>query len=258
MKIATWNVNGLRAAGQKGLLDWYRGFRPDVLGFQEVRAELPQLSAELAAPEEAAAHWHSGERKGYSGVGLWLRRPALEVQAGLGESRFDAEGRVQVARYPGFCFYNVYFPNGGRDLGRVPFKLDFYEALLERIRAHHARGERVIVGGDFNTAHTPLDLAHPKSNAKTTGFLLPEREMIDRYLGAGLVDVFRQRHPEEPGHYTWWSQRPGVRDRNIGWRIDYFLVSEALVPFVRDVYHLDQVRGSDHCPVVIEVDDSLG
>lgn len=258
MKIVTWNVNGIRACERQGLVEWYRAYQPDVLCFQEVRAEPHQLSEAVCAPEAGCvASWHPAEKKGYSGVGAWIKREPAEIQLGLGRPDFDSEGRVQVLRYPGFTLFNVYFPNGSRDLSRVPFKLAFYDALLERIRAMHAQGERVIVCGDFNTAHQAIDLANPKANQKTTGFLLEERVKVDEYLASGLRDVFRDRHPGEAGHYTWWSNRPGVRERNIGWRIDYFLVSEALVPHVRAVGILPEVRGSDHCPVVLELDDSL-
>ncbi|MBO9540730.1 exodeoxyribonuclease III [bacterium] len=257
MKIVTWNVNGIRACEKQGLADWHRGFAPDLLCFQEVRAEEHQLSVAMREPEGCAVDYHPAEKKGYSGTGVWMKRPAQALVRGVGIAEYDAEGRVQELKYPGFTLFNVYFPNGSRDHSRVPFKLSFYEALLARIQALHAQGERVIVTGDFNTAHQAIDLANPKANVNTTGFLVPEREMVDRYLSEGLKDVFRDRHPGENGHYTWWSNRPGVRERNIGWRIDYFLVSEALVPFVKDVYILPEVKGSDHCPVVLELDDAL-
>ena len=257
MKIASWNINGIRSAERKGLGAWHQSFLPDLLCFQEVRAEPHQLSVAMNEPEGAQAHWYPSERKGYSGVGAWLRIRPQTIELGLGISEYDVEGRVQALKYPGFTFFNVYFPNGGRDLGRVPYKLAFYEALLSKVDRLHAQGERVILGGDFNTAHSPIDLANPKANSKMTGFLPSEREMIDRYLSHGLKDVFRDRHPGEVGHYSWWSNRPGVRERNIGWRIDYFLVSEALTPYVKDCYLLPEVHGSDHCPVVIELEDSL-
>lgn len=257
MKIASWNVNGLRSVERYGLADWHQAFRPDLLCFQEVRAEPHQLSLAMNEPHDCKAYWYPAERKGYSGVGAWLRVPALSIERGLGVGEFDAEGRVQILKYPGFTLFNVYFPNGSRDLSRVPYKLAFYEALLAQIDERHARGERLVIGGDFNTAHQAIDLANPKANSKLTGFLPVEREMIDRYLSHGLRDVFRDSRPDEPGHYSWWSHRPGVRERNVGWRIDYFLVSESLRPFVKDCYLLPDVRGSDHCPVVLELADSL-
>lgn len=258
MKIVTWNVNGIRACERQGLVEWYRDYQPDVLCFQEVRAEPHQLSAAVCEPEAGCTvSWHPAEKKGYSGVGAWIRRAPEEIRLGMGLAEFDSEGRVQVLRFKGFTLFNVYFPNGSRDLSRVPYKLSFYDALLAQIKELHARGEHVIVCGDFNTAHQPIDLANPKANQKTTGFLPEERVKVDEYLAAGLKDVFRDRHPGEAGHYTWWSNRPGVRERNIGWRIDYFLVSEALVPHVTAAYILPEVKGSDHCPVVLEVDDCL-
>jgi exodeoxyribonuclease-3 len=257
LRIVSWNVNGIRAAERNGLVEWHQGYQPDLLCFQEVRAEPHQMSVAVAEPAGCAAAWNPAEKKGYSGVGAWIRRAPESIRTGLGIAEFDSEGRVQELTYPGFTLFNVYFPNGSRDHSRVPFKLAFYEALLKRVEDLHAAGRRVVIGGDFNTAHQPIDLAHPKANAKTTGFLLPEREMIDRYMAAGLRDVFRDRHPDEVGHYTWWSNRLGVREKNVGWRIDYFLVSESLVPWVKDCFILPDVMGSDHCPVVVDLDDSL-
>lgn len=257
MKIVSWNVNGIRACERQGLAAWHEGVAPDVLCMQEVRALPEQMSVGMREPAGCQASYHPAERKGYSGVGTWTKRPPLETQNGLGIERFDVEGRVQVLRYPAFTLFNLYFPNGSRDHSRVPYKLDFYAELLARITAMHARGERVILTGDFNTAHQSLDLANPKANEKTTGFLPEERVWIDRYLAAGLCDVFRDRHRGEGGHYTWWSNRPGVRERNIGWRIDYFLVSRALAPAIRGCTILKDVKGSDHCPVVLELDPAL-
>ncbi|MEB3238113.1 MAG: exodeoxyribonuclease III [Candidatus Sericytochromatia bacterium] len=254
IKIATWNVNGIRAVTRNGFAGWLATEAPDVLCLQEVRALPDQVPAEATA--EAGWHrtWHAAERKGYSGVATWTRT-LWPTHTGLGEARFDTEGRAIWTDLPdGIRLLNVYVPNGGRDLERVPYKLDFYAAMLAEIQAGHARGERFIICGDWNTAHQPIDLANPKANQGTTGFLPEERAWVDRFLTEGdLVDPFRDRHPGESGHYTWWSNRPGVRDRNIGWRIDYFLVSRTLAPQVLDVAHRPDVKGSDHCPVVLTI-----
>lgn len=251
MNIVSWNVNGLRACERNGFADWFAGAAPDVLCLQEVRAEVSQLPANCAAPEGYHAVFNPAEKKGYSGVATWSREVPGAVTLGLGHPEFDSEGRVIVTEHDGVVLYNIYFPNGGRDLSRVPFKMAFYDTLMDQLKARLDRGEKVVVGGDFNTAHRPIDLANPKANAKMTGFLPEEREAIDRFLALGFKDVFRDRNPDAAGHYTWWSNRPGVRERNVGWRLDYFLVSENLAGAVKDCRILPEVKGSDHCPVLL-------
>lgn len=253
MQIVSWNVNGLRACERKGFLPWLSALSPDVLCLQEVRAELPQLSAACREPEGYHATWNAAVKKGYSGVATWCKSPAPATRLGLGVEAFDGEGRVIVSEFETFALYNIYFPNGSRDHSRVPFKLAFYEALMSELTQRLARGDKLVIGGDFNTAHAEIDLANPKANATTTGFLPEEREVITRFLALGFVDVFRERHPGATGHYTWWSNRPGVRERNVGWRIDYFLVSANMVDRVAAVRHLPEALGSDHCPVVLEL-----
>jgi exodeoxyribonuclease-3 len=185
---------------------------------------------------------------------MFSRAEPQEVKMGFGVDEFDVEGRVLMARYPAFLLYNVYFPNGGRKLERLDFKLRFYEALLEHLDAQHAQGERIVLCGDYNTAHREVDLARPKQNAKTSGFLIEEREWIDRYLEHGFVDAWRTLNPDAEGQYTWWMYMRNARERNIGWRIDYFLVSEALMPAVTGASILSDVMGSDHCPIALELD----
>ncbi len=253
LKITTWNVNGLRAALGKGILDWIEAQPPDVLCFQEVRAYPDQIEAEylnrLAAIYPSIT-WNPAVRPGYSGVAILARTPPLEVHLGLDSPEFDREGRVICYRYAGFHLFNIYFPHGGHDLSRVPFKLDFYARLLEVCKALQASGERVILCGDFNTAHRPIDLRNPKANEHTSGFLPEERAWVDQYLSQGLVDIFRHRYPEKV-QYTWWTYRLNARSRNVGWRLDYFLVSHALVDQVQEALINDQVTGSDHCPVTL-------
>ena len=254
MKIMTWNVNGLRACETKGFTAWLTAHAPDVACLQEVRAEPAQLPAHCAAPAGYHPYFNPCKlKKGYSGVATWSREAPADVRYGVGVPEYDDEGRIVVTEHDGFALYNIYFPNGGRDLARVPYKLAFYAKLMEELQARLAKGDRLIVTGDFNTAHTELDLANPKSNTKTTGFLPEERVVITEFLKLGFVDVFRERHPDEKGHYTWWSNMGGARGRNVGWRIDYFLVSENLSPRVADVYHQQDQMGSDHCPVVLEL-----
>jgi len=252
MKLVTWNVNGLRACEQKGFSEWVGSFKPDILCMQEIKAEPGQLSASLRDPSGYHPTWNPAEKKGYSGVATWSNRPG-EVQVGMGIPEYDREGRAIFHQFDEFTLVNVYFPNGQRDLGRVPFKLAFYDALLAQLLDRRAAGENLIICGDWNTSHQPIDLANPGPNSKCTGFLPEERAVIDRWLAEGFRDVFRERHPGEKGHYTWWSYRPGVREKNIGWRLDYFLVSDGFADRVQDVYHLPTVMGSDHCPVVLEL-----
>lgn len=176
-----------------------------------------------------------------------------DVQFGLGAEEFDQEGRTIIARFDDFTLINCYFPNGGRDLSRVPFKLAFYDVFLQKCESLRAEGKPVLFGGDVNTAHREIDLANPKSNQKTTGFLPEERAWIDTVLSAGYVDTFRRFHPDEAGQYTWWSQRFGARARNVGWRIDYFFAAQELMPRISEAFILPEVEGSDHCPVGIKL-----
>ena len=256
MRIVTWNVNGIRAALGKGILNWIEAQPPEVLCLQEVRAR-PEQVEQAHLERLAALYPHStfnpAERGGYSGVATFAKAAPLEENLGLGETVFDNEGRVIRSRYPGFTLFNIYFPNGGRDLSRVPYKLDFYARLLQICAELHARGEQIIITGDFNTAHREIDLRNPKQNETTTGFLPEERAWIDRYLEHGFVDVFRRRYPERE-QYTWWTYRANARARNIGWRLDYYLVSPGLVDQVEDVVIHDEVMGSDHCPVSLYFD----
>lgn len=254
MKITTWNINGIRAALGKGLKEWMTTEAPDVMCLQEIKARPEQLSAEqLSFPAHPFVTWNPAERPGYSGVATFCREQPAEATLGLGEARFDIEGRVVRTRHDDFLLYNIYFPNGQRGQERVDFKLDFYASLLQQCDDLHARGEKLIITGDFNTAHRPIDLKNPQENETTSGFLPEERAWVDQYLEHGFVDVYRQLYPEKV-QYTWWTYRMAARPRNIGWRIDYFLVSAALAPRVRDVIIDDQVMGSDHCPVTLIID----
>ncbi len=260
LRVVSWNVNGLRAAARKGALDWIEASGAEIVGLQEVRATRTQLEAAGALPEGWVLHLSAATRPGYSGVALLTRRPPDAIETTLGVPRFDREGRVQIARFGRLCVANVYFPNGSgrnRDQSRVPYKLDFYRALFDRLSTERRRGRRVLVMGDFNTAHEPIDLARPKANEKTSGFLPVERAELSRWLHAGYTDTFRATHPGQPGHYSWWSQRQGARARNVGWRIDYVLLSRAAMPFLRAAHIWPEVLGSDHCPVGVDLDPAI-
>jgi exodeoxyribonuclease-3 len=254
IRLFSWNVNGLRACGRKGFREWLDAERPDVLGLQETRALPEQLEAELREPEGYEVWFHPAEKKGYSGVGLYSRvQPESVVLGGLDEERFDSEGRLIIADYGSFLFYTGYFPNGGNDLSRVPYKLDFSEAVLQHAEAQRKAGRAIVICGDVNTAHEEIDLANPKSNKKNTGFLPEERAWVSRFIGHGYVDIFRHRNPDVTGAYTWWSNRKGVRERNVGWRIDYFFISPDLLDRVVDTRIHADVMGSDHCPISLEL-----
>lgn len=259
MRIASWNVNGMRAIAKKGFAEWLEGSGADVVGVQETRCLPEQVPDELREPSGWHTRFVAAERKGYSGVGLYSRHPIDEVQSSLGVGTMDREGRVLLCRIGRLKVVSCYFPNGNgtdRDNGRVPFKLRFTRRLHRVLDEAKKAGEPIVVMGDFNTAPEPIDLARPKQNLKTSGFLPEEREEIARWLKTGWVDTFRQ-FEEGPEHYTWWSQRYGVREKNIGWRIDLALASPGAVPFLTGAAIHPGVGGSDHCPITVELDDAV-
>ncbi|MCB9700638.1 MAG: exodeoxyribonuclease III [Myxococcales bacterium] len=259
MRVISWNVNGLRACAKKGFGGWLQRSGGAIVGVQEVRAKRDQLPEDVASPAGWTTHFVDAERPGYSGVGLFTRREPDAVEPTVGEPRFDREGRVQIARFGRLRVANIYFPNGSgqdRDNGRVPYKLDFYRHVFELLQRLRRSGARVLVMGDFNTAHQAIDLARPRDNQKTSGFLPEERAELDRWLSRGWVDTFRHFEAGE-GHYTWWSQRQGARDRNVGWRIDYILASPSAMPYVRGAAIHPEIKGSDHCPISVELDPKI-
>jgi exodeoxyribonuclease-3 len=254
MKITTWNVNGLRAALKNGVANWFHSEDPDVLCLQEIRSRPDQLTVDQRGIfENYNPVWSPAERPGYSGVATFSKTPPLDSEKGLSIPRFDEEGRAIQTIFPDFRIFNLYVPNGKRDLSRVEYKLDFYQELLEICDGLHQQGEKIILCGDFNTCHQPIDLANPDSNSETTGFLPEERAWIDLYLEHGFHDIYRDLYPERE-QYSWWTYRFQSRQRNIGWRLDYFLISEMLMDQVEDVIIHDDVLGSDHCPVSLLID----
>lgn len=259
LRVASWNVNGLRACERKGFSNWLAGAGADIVGLQEVRALPEELPPAVREPRGYHSEFAPAERRGYSGVALYARRKADSVERSLGVPHFDVEGRLLLARFGRLVVANAYFPKGSgtlRDNSRLDYKLGFYRALFERVEKLRRGGFRVLVMGDFNTAHRAIDLARPKGNEKTSGFLPEERAEIDRWIDAGWVDVFRSFVPDA-GHYSWWSQRQGARERNVGWRIDYVLASPAAMRFAKDAWIAPQVRGSDHCPVGVDLDAAV-
>ncbi len=254
MKILCWNVNGLRAAMNKGAGLWIGEQEADIVCLQEIKVMPDQLAPDqLESLQGYQQIWHPAQRPGYSGVLTLTRKEPLSHQVGMGIGAYDIEGRLINTRYAGFTLFNVYFPNGKRDQSRLTYKLDFYASLLELCDQLHASGEKIVICGDFNTAHREIDLKNPKQNSTSSGFLPEERVWIDHYLEHGFVDPFRLLYPERV-QYTWWTYRMGARERNIGWRIDFFLVSKDLMPAVKDIVTYEQVPGSDHCPVELIID----
>ena len=253
LKIISWNVNGIRAAQRKGFLEWIQKESPDILCIQETKAEKEQLDRELLQPEGYLTYWNNAKNKrGYSGTAIFTKYKPQKISSGLGENKFDQEGRTIVAEFDHLVLFNIYFPNGKASEERLQFKLDFYAHLLGLCNQMHAAGDQIIVTGDFNTAHQPIDLKNPKQNENTSGFMPVERAWIDQYLAHGFVDVYRRIYPERE-EYTWWTYRANARARNIGWRLDYFLVSRSLADRVKDVVIYGDVMGSDHCPVLLDL-----
>ncbi|MFC2066687.1 exodeoxyribonuclease III [Chloroflexota bacterium] len=250
VKLLCWNVNGVRAVKGKGFLEWLYRESPDILCLQETKAHPEQLDKELLEPEGYHTYWNYPERKGYSGVATFTREEPLRVQHGFGVVGFEIEGRVLITQYPGFVLFNIYFPNGKKDETRLKYKMDFYDVFLQLVEAIRPKYENLIICGDFNTAHKEIDLARPRENAKVSGFLPEERAWIDKFVAHGYVDAFRH-FCKEPDQYTWWDLKSGARERNVGWRLDCFFVTEALLPSVSRAFIMPEVMGSDHCPVGI-------
>lgn len=252
MLLLSWNVNGIRAVEKKGFLNWLADASPDILCLQETKAHPSQLGENLLKPAGYKTFWAAAEKKGYSGVAIWSKVEPDVVQLGLGIPEFDSEGRTLIAEYKDFVLFNVYFPNGGSGNKRVPFKLRFYDAFLDYTEKLKKKGKKIIVTGDVNTAHEEIDLARPQQNVMNTGFLPEERAWVNKFLKHGYIDTFRH-FTKDGGHYTWWDYKTGARLRNVGWRIDYFLVTENLVPRIKRAMILKDVFGSDHCPIGIEL-----
>ena len=256
MKIITWNVNGIRAVEKRGFLEWFNREAPDVLCVNETKAEPGQLSEELLSPcingISYKSYWASAEKKGYSGVAIFSKTKPLDVRF-LGKSEFDCEGRVLQAEFNDFTLITAYFPNSQDGGKRLDYKLSFCDAILKLCNSIVKKGRHFLLSGDYNIAHTPIDLARPKENEKNAGYLPEEREWIEKFTKAGHIDTFRHFHPGEGGHYTWWSYRAGARERNIGWRIDYHCVDQGFLSQVKYSIIRPEITGSDHCPIEIEL-----
>ncbi len=249
MKLISWNVNGIRAVHKKGFLEWFRSADPDILCLQETKASPEQLSDELLNVPGYTSYFSSSVvKKGYSGVAIYTKVKPVKVLHGYGIPRFDDEGRIIIAEYNDFMLINNYYPNGKKDETRLKYKLEFYDAFLDFALTQVEQKKKLIICGDFNTAHKPIDLERPKENENVSGFLPIEREWMDKFVEAGFVDTFRMFNSEGK-NYTWWDQVTRARERNVGWRIDYFFVSNNFKKNVESAFISPEVMGSDHCPV---------
>lgn len=254
MKIYSWNLNGIRACAKHGFFEWLETTNADFILLQEVRANKEQLSPEWLIASNYHSYWHSAMRKGYSGTAIYSKHKIYKenIFYGLGNEIFDKEGRFLCVIYNNYAIISAYFPNSQTEGARLDYKIAFCNQVLQKIQELEKRGLKVIIGGDFNIAHTPIDLANPKQNEKNPGFLIEEREWMTKFLNEGYIDSFRKFN-QKPENYTWWSARTNAREKNIGWRIDYHVTSASLNDKIINAHIHDHIFGSDHCPVFIEI-----
>ncbi len=252
MNIISWNVNGIRAADKKGLFDWLMKESPDIFCIQEIKALPEQVPPYIRNTPGYEIFWNPAERKGYSGVATFTKEKPSDIKNGFGIDKFDKEGRIQITEFSKFTLFNIYFPNGKKNKERLDYKLDFYDTFLGYVDNLKANGKNIVVCGDLNTAHKEIDLTHPKENEKNSGFLPIERSWIDTFIDHGYIDTFRHFN-KEPNQYSWWDYKTRARERNVGWRIDYFFVNKKFLPNVKKAFIMQDVMGSDHCPISIEL-----
>jgi len=252
IRMISWNVNGLRAVKRKDALGILFDDRPDIFCIQETKINDSTLPDDLRHIDGYHTHFSFAEKKGYSGVATYSKREPKSVEHGFGIEQFDSEGRILMSDFGSFVLFNIYFPNGKASAERLQYKMDFYDAFLETAEKVKSQGKNIVVCGDVNTAHKEIDLARPKENSKRSGFLPEEREWIDKFLDHGYLDTFRVFN-QEPGHYSWWDMVTRARERDVGWRIDYFYINEGLKDNLKDAFILKEVMGSDHCPIGIDL-----
>ena len=249
--LISWNVNGIRAVSGKGFLEWLDDCGADIVCIQESKAQEDQLDERIRKPDGYTSHWVSAEKKGYSGVATYYRMEPESITT-LGKKEFDAEGRVQILTFADFTVINAYFPNSQAEGKRLDYKLRFCDAILRLCNKLRKEGKNVIVCGDFNIAHKPIDLTHPKPNEKNPGYLPEERAWMDKFIKKGYLDCFRMFN-QDPEHYTWWSYRANARAKNVGWRIDYHTINPEFSDRVKSADILPDIMGSDHCPVRLQL-----
>lgn len=253
MKVLSWNVNGIRAVDKKGFFQWLTKEKPDIICLQEIKALKEQLPSHLRNTPNYHLYINSAEKKGYSGVATYTKLKPLDVKMDFGIEKFDREGRILITEYSKFILFNIYFPNGKKNQERLDYKLDFYDTFLAYADNLKAKGKNIVVCGDFNTAHKEIDLARPKENEKISGFLPIERAWIDTFIDHGYIDIFREFNKQSE-EYSWWDMKTRARERNVGWRIDYFFVNKEFMKYVKNAFILQEVLGSDHCPIGIEIE----
>lgn len=253
MKLVSWNVNGLRAVMKKGFMDFFEAVDADILCLQEIKLQKGQIDLKLPGYH---TYWNYAEKKGYSGTAVFTKHQPLDVRYGVGLEEHDAEGRLITLEFPGFYLVNSYTPNSQHGLLRLSYRLLWEDKLLSYIQQLDLE-KPVVLCGDLNVAHQEIDLKNPKANKKNSGFTPEERGKIDDFLNSGFVDTFRYFHPDESGHYSWWSYRSNCREKNVGWRIDYFIASNGLMGQMKSASIHTEVYGSDHCPVELQLSDSM-
>jgi len=253
IKLLCWNVNGIRAVKNKGFLEWLQKESPDIICLQETKIQPDQLSDDLSQPRGYQTYWNYSEKKGYGGVATFCTREPVNVRSNFEGVSLDLEGRVIITEYKNFTIMNIYFPNGKQGPDRLKYKMDFYDAFLDYTDSLKKKGTRLIACGDFNTAHKEIDIARPQENERISGFLPQERAWMDKFVSHGYVDTFRHFN-NEPNQYSWWDLKTRARERNVGWRIDYFFITENLLPALSKAFIMPEVTGSDHCPVGIILD----
>lgn len=249
MRLVSWNVNGLRACVRKGFLDYFNDINADIFCVQETKLQEGQINLELDGYEQ---YWNYADKKGYSGTAIFTKIKPISVKYGLGEEETHAEGRIITLEFDNFFLINVYTPNSQRDLARLDVRLEWEDLLLEHVLAHD-KIKPVVLCGDLNVAHQEIDIRNYKTNYGNSGFTDEEREKMTRFLDAGFIDTLRFFHPDTEDIYTWWSYMKTVRERNIGWRIDYFIVSERLQDMLVNSRAHTTVLGSDHCPIELDI-----
>jgi len=252
LRILSWNVNGLRSIAKKGFLEFIENDAPDILCIQETKAREEDIPKELKEISGYYSYFSAPERKGYSGVCIYTKEKPLSIEKNFGHEKFDVEGRALILEYPDFVLFNIYFPNGKMSSERLRYKMDFYDMFLDHVSNLLKKDKKLIICGDVNTAHKEVDIARPKENEKISGFLPEERAWISKFIEAGFIDTFRHFN-KDPANYSWWDYKSKARERNVGWRIDYFFISGNLIGSLKSAFILNDVFGSDHCPVGIEI-----
>ncbi|MCB9094917.1 MAG: exodeoxyribonuclease III [Halobacteriovoraceae bacterium] len=257
-QLITWNINGIRAVAKKGFPEWLKKTKASIICLQEIKATEDQIPEEIKNISKFEYVAYPAERKGYSGVMTLFKKAPTKTEMGLGLPKFDCEGRTLIHHFKDFILLNCYFPNGSRDLSRVPYKLEYCQAISKKVAELTKKNKKpVIVCGDYNTAHHKVDLSNPKSNKNTTGFLEIERQWIDQFIQEGNADCFRELYPKKKDVYSWWTYRNNCRERNIGWRIDYFFISQKGMSSVDQCRYLNKIEGSDHCPVELTLSSEM-